>query len=110
MIISSSIPAQLLIDRYWRSTLYLFMNHSKLQHFLTPKYFDFEEGSIEVTALKRIAKPWSKSERFMLDLAFHLYNEQHIVNLSDMDYLDDRNRALAMDAIRLRFFRKQANI
>ncbi len=97
------IPAHLMQDRYWSGTLHLFMRHDKLQRFLTNQHFNFSEGTIDAPALKRLAKPWSQSERFMLDLALHLYNEQHKVNLSDMDYLDSANKALAFEALRLRF-------
>lgn len=97
------IPAHLMKDRYWSGTLHLFANHSKLTRYLTTQYFDFEEGTIEVTALKRLAKPWSQSERFMLNLALHLFNESHKFNLSDMGYLDNSNKALAFESMRLRY-------
>lgn len=101
----ASIPSYLVKDRYWKGVLHLFKNHSKLQSYFTTKYFDLENGSIKVAALKKVAAPWSQSEKFMLNLALHLYNERNKVNLSDMDYLDDYNRKLAMEAITLRFFR-----
>lgn len=98
------IPNQLLNDRYWRGTLSLFMKHTKLQRCLTPQFFEFEEGTIEATALKRLAKPWSESEKFMLNLALHLFNERFSsVNLSNMDLLDGTNKALVFEALRLRF-------
>jgi hypothetical protein len=80
------------------------MNHSKLKSVFTTKYFDLENGSIKIAALKKMAGPWSQSEKFMLNLALHLYNERNKVNLSDMDYLDSYNRKLAMEAITKRFF------
>lgn len=97
------IPLHLLNDRYWRGTLYLFENHPKLQQVFTTDHFDFEEGIVEADKLKKTSKPWSQSEKFMLHLALHLYNERHTVNLSDMDYLDDRNKVLVMESLRLRF-------
>jgi hypothetical protein len=97
------IPAHLMKDRYWKGTLHLFTNHSKLQRYLVPEHFNFEENTVNAKKLKQVAKPWSQSERFMLDLALHLYNEQHKVNLSDMDYLDSSNKGLAFEALRLRF-------
>ena len=98
------IPAHLLKDRYWRGTLTLFMKHAKLQRCLTSQFFDFEEGTVDVAALKRLAKPWSQSEKIMLNLALHLFNERHAaVSLSDMDMLDSTNKALAFEALRLRF-------
>lgn len=97
------IPTHLINDRYWSGILHLFMKNAKLQRCLTEQYFDFEEGTIKASALKQLAKPWSQSERFMLELALHLYNEQHKVNLSDMDYLDSNNKTLAFEALHMRF-------
>ncbi|WP_268874254.1 hypothetical protein [Sutcliffiella cohnii] len=39
----------------------------------------------------------------MLKLALHLFNERNKVNLGDMDYLDDSNKKLAIEAIKLRY-------
>lgn len=97
------IPAHLLNDRYWSGTLHLFINHYKLQSYLTSKYFDFEEETIDVAALKRISKPWSQSERFMLSLALSLFNARYTVQLSDMDYLDSTNKRLAFEALHRRY-------
>lgn len=100
-----AIPSYILTDRYWKGTIHLFKNHSKLQDYFTTKYFDLDNGTIKIAALKKVAGPWSSSEKFMLNLALHLYNERNKVHLSDMDHLDDYNKNLAMEAITLRFFR-----
>ena len=100
----AKIPQYLMEDRYWKGVIHLFKNHYKLQDFFTNKYFDLENGMIKITSLKRVSAPWSQSEKFMLNLALHLYNEKNKVNLSDMDYLDDYNKKLAMEAITMRFF------
>lgn len=100
-----TIPEHLLRDRYWGSLIYLFQHCAKLQTYFTTKYIDIEEGTVATAKLKRIAAPWSQSEKFMLNLALHLFNEQNKVNLSDMDYLDDYNRQIALKAIQLRFSR-----
>ncbi len=97
------IPAHLMQDRYWKGTLHLFMKHDKLQRYFTNQYFDFEEGTIDAAALKKVSKPWSQSERFILELALHLFNESYKFNLSDADYLDSANKTLAFEALRLRF-------
>lgn len=101
----ATLPSYIAKDMYWKGVIHLFQNNSKLKGLFTTKYFDLESGSIKITALKRAAAPWSQSEKFMLNLALHLYNDSNKVNLSDMDYLDDCNRKLAMEAITLRFFR-----
>jgi hypothetical protein len=98
------IPNYLATDRYWKGVIHLFKNHYKLKSVFTTKYFDLEGGSIRIAALKKLAGPWSQSEKFMLNLALHLFNERNKVNLSEMDYLDDNNKKLAMEAITLRFF------
>lgn len=100
-----TIPQKISKDMYWKGVLHLFRNNAKLKSVFTTKYFDLENGTIKITALKRLAGPWSQSEKFMLNLALHLFNDINKVNLSDMDYLDDYNRKLAMEAITLRFFR-----
>ncbi|MEN1968980.1 hypothetical protein WMZ97_13015 [Lentibacillus sp. N15] len=99
----AKIPTEIATDRYWKGVIHLFQNHYKLQPLFTTKYFDMKSGSIKTTALKRIAASWSQTEKFMLYLALHLYNESNKVNLSDMDYLDNYNKKIAMEAITLRF-------
>lgn len=99
----AKIPSGIANDMYWKGVIHLFQNHYKLQGLFTTKYFDMQNGSIRTVALKRAAAPWSQSEKFMLYLALHLYNESNKVNLSDMDYLDDYNKKIAMEAITLRF-------
>ena len=98
-----SIPPQLLNDRYWRGIIHLFQNHYKLNSVFNTKYFDLESGDVRVTALKRVAAPWSESEKFVLALALHFFNERNKVNLSDMDYLDDENKRLCIEAIKFRY-------
>ncbi|MFF2449327.1 hypothetical protein ACFVSW_19995 [Neobacillus sp. NPDC058068] len=100
----AKIPTYLLKDCYWKGVIHLFQNHYKLQDVFNTKYFDLENGNIKIASLKKLAGPWSQSEKFMLNLALHLYNERNKFNLSDMDYLDDYNKKLAMEAITLRFF------
>lgn len=96
------IPEELKQDRYWRGTLYIFIANAKLQQFIS-SYIDFETRSIDAAGLLRISKPWGRSEKFMLRLALHLFNENYSFNLSDMDYLDQKNMEIALKAIRLRF-------
>jgi hypothetical protein len=96
------IPEELKHDRYWRGALHIFTQNAKLQRYIA-SHIDFDVRTINASGLKRISRPWSQSERFMLNLALHLFNESHKVNLSDMDYLDANNREIALKAIRLRF-------
>ncbi|MGE8207743.1 hypothetical protein ACQKP0_25055 [Heyndrickxia sp. NPDC080065] len=100
-----TIPRSLQQDRYWKGVIHLFKNNAKLKSVFTTKYFDLEDEVIKVASLKKAIAPWSQSEKFLVNLALHLYNEDNKVNLSYMDYLDDYNKKLAMEAITLRFFR-----
>lgn len=99
----ATIPQHLYQDRYWKPIFHLFKNHMKLNQYFNTKYFDLEEGTIKITSLKRASAPWSHSEKFMLNLALHLFNEKNKVNLSDMDYLDSYNQKLAFEAMKMRF-------
>jgi hypothetical protein len=101
--LSTTIPDYMMADRYWRGLILLFSQCPKLKMVFTTEYIDVGAGVLHVTKLKKVSAPWSQSEKFMLNLALHLYNERNKVNLSDMDYLDDTNLQLALKAIQLRF-------
>jgi hypothetical protein len=104
--IMGTIPAHLLQDREWGAMLHLFLNCPNLNCYLTTQYFDFQSCSVKVAALKRLAGPWSQAEKFMLNLAFHCYNNRNKVDLGDMDYLDPNNRQLAFEALQKRYGRR----
>lgn len=101
---SNQIPVHLAKDRYWSSLIHLFKNHPKLKQMFTTKYFDVEAEIIKIQSLKRNSAAWSNSEKIMLNLALHLFNERNKFNLSDLDYLDSNNKKLAFEAIRIRFY------
>ncbi|KKO51986.1 hypothetical protein [Paenibacillus sp. DMB20] len=96
------IPKELLQDRYWKGLLHIFSQNQKLNQFIT-SHIDFDELSINATGLIKLSSPWSPSEKFMLNLALHLYNENYTFNLSDMDRLDPINKKIAFKAIQMRF-------
>lgn len=100
---TTTIPAYMAKDRYWASLIHLFKNHQKLHQVFSTKYFDLDEGTVKIQALKRIAGPWSSSEKVMLNLALHLFNERNKFNLSDIDCLDENNKKLAFEAMKIRF-------
>lgn len=102
--VMKTIPRHLQQDRYWKGALHIFLNNPKLQRYAS-SHIDFEECTINGEGLKRIARPWSDSEKFMLNLALHLFNERYKINLSDMDILDSNNREIALKAIQMRFAR-----
>lgn len=103
LIKNSTIPKHLMQDRYWRGLLFIFLNHGKLQQFLSPDYIDFDELTVKVDKLKRASKGWSTSEKFMLALALHLYNGRNKVDMAEADRLDDVNTEIALKALRLRY-------
>lgn len=100
----SSIPNHLFQNRYWSSMLHLFINHPKLNQVFTTNYFDLYEEIVKVQSLKRKAAVWSNSERIMVNLALHLFNERNKIILSDLDYLDETNKELVMEAVKIRFY------
>ncbi|WP_433946905.1 hypothetical protein [Paenibacillus sp. SN-8-1] len=91
------------MDKHWRSMLFLFQNNARLNGCLTTKYFDLDKRIVHIRKLQETAKPWSQSEKFMLNLALHLFNERNKVNLSGMDHLDHMNLDLAFQAMQIRF-------
>lgn len=91
------------MDRNWIALLHIFKNHGKLSSLLTTRYFNVNNGIVHINKLREVSKPWSDSEKFMLDLALHLFNQRNKVNLSGMDHLDSYNTNLAIEAIRIRF-------
>lgn len=96
----STIPH---IDSYLDTLIFLFSNHSKLQRYLTDDYINIHEGIIEEEKLKKLSKSWSQSEKFILQLALHLYSGRGKLDLNDIDYLDAKNKHLVMEAMKIRF-------
>lgn len=93
------------LDPEWASIMYLFKNHSKLQNYLVNDYFNRENGFVDVKRLLKISKKWSRSERFMLRLAIHLFNCSVKVDLNDIDYPDANNKRLVSEVLKIRFKR-----
>ncbi|BFH63955.1 hypothetical protein [Paenibacillus azoreducens] len=91
------------MDRHWGALLYIFKNNGRLTPLLTTRYFDLDNGIVHIRKLREASKGWTQAEKFMLDLALHLFNQHNKVNLSDMDSLDSYNTNLAIEAIRIRF-------
>lgn len=103
MIPEEKIEQIMKANSEWATVLYLFQNHSKLQNYLKYENFDLDNGLINVKHLLKLSKPWSKSEKFMLYLAIHLFNGEVNVDLNDMDYLDSNNKKLVRKALEIRF-------
>lgn len=97
------IPKELMQDKYWMGLLYIFTNHSKLKQFLKPEYVDFDELTVHVNKLKKASKGWSTSERFMLDVALHLFNGRNKFDMSEADRLDNNNTEIMLKALRMRY-------
>ena len=87
----------------WSTVLHLFNEHDKLQRYLTSNYFDLEEQFVDQKALLKVSKPWSRSEKFVLKLALHLYGGTVKIDLNDIDYLDANNKKLVFEAFCIRF-------
>lgn len=94
-------------DVYWSSSLYILgkmAQHSEKFKSLIGHYVDLENYSISFTKMKNAASKWSTSEKIMISMAAHLFNEVHRFNLSDLDYLDAQNKEVAQKALQMRFF------
>lgn len=98
-------PDHLLQNRHWKPLVFLFSEHPKLSTLFNSKYIDLEREQVRVKALRAAARGWSHAEKFMLNLALHLYNASNRLpnGLDDMDYLDSANTQLAIKAIRMRY-------
>jgi hypothetical protein len=90
-------------DPYWAAVLFLFTNHSKLQMYLTDEYINISEGAIRQDKLMKVSKKWSRSEKFILRFALHLYSGHAKLDLNEIDYLDNKNKCLVIEAMKLRF-------
>ncbi|GIQ67404.1 hypothetical protein DUZ99_02265 [Xylanibacillus composti] len=98
-----TIPQHLYKSKYWVAVFYLFKEHPRLNMCFNTRYFDFSNERLKTRTLKKHAAPWSDSEKFMLDLALHLFNPSNKVDLSGMDLLDPFNTELALEAIKIRY-------
>ncbi|UQD53394.1 hypothetical protein C0971_16230 [Bacillus methanolicus] len=98
-----SIPSGVTRSRYWKPVIYLFSEHPKLQNYYTTEYFDLNARGINVKKLRQISKYWSTSEKFILNLALHLYNSSTPIDLGEIDYLDEKNKKLVLTALQFRF-------
>jgi hypothetical protein len=102
-----SLPRWAKDDVYWHSSLSILCSmvdrDQKSRHLL--HYVDLDESSIDFFAIKQAISSLSHSEKIMVNLAAHLFNETHEFKLSDLDYLDGRNMKVALRAIGLRFNR-----
>lgn len=99
------IPEHLFMNRYWKPLLFLFSEHPKLSKLFTPSYVDLEREQVRVRALRYASREWSASEKFMLNLALHLFNATNKLpnGLDDMEGLDTFNTRLVLKAIRMRY-------
>lgn len=90
------------IDR-WSALLYLFQNHSTLQKYFKSDYFDLDNGLIYLDQLLQVSKSLSTTEQFVLQLALNLFNGRVNIDLNYIDYLDQNNRQLLIEALKIRF-------
>lgn len=100
-IVCQTIPDHLYRSQYWRPIIYLFTQHELLSQYI--HLVDFKGEQIEIAKLKRAARAWSPSEKFMLSLALNCFNDHNKVNLGDMDYLDSDNKEMVFEALHLRY-------
>lgn len=100
------LPEWVKNDPYWHSALYVLQKMIERDPKfleLTRKFIDLETASVSFRDMKKAVERWAHSEKIMVALAAHLFNEIHEFNLSDLDYLDSNNKQVAVTAIRVRF-------
>ena len=84
---------------------YIFLNHEKLRKEVeSGELVNLESQIIRSHALREKARKWTISERFLLHLALNLFNFCCVkVDLSRIDRLNEKERDIALTAIRIRF-------
>lgn len=83
---------------------YIFVNHPKLKKLIGGPYINLEGQLIDVNSLKALARKWTFNERFLLDLALNLFEVDGTkVDLSRINRLNEKQREIALTAIRIRF-------
>ena len=100
------VPEWMITDVYWRGTIHILGSMANREPKFRPllhRYVNVDESSIDFFGMKRAVSSWSHSEKIMVKLAAHLFNQVHKFNLSDLDYLDSQNMRVALKAIELRF-------
>lgn len=83
------VPTEPLKDPKWGLLILIFVEKPKLVSKLNTDFLTSTRGA--------------HGEKIVLALALHLYNSINLFELSDLDYLDDENQHLALDAIHFRF-------
>ncbi|GGE57959.1 hypothetical protein [Priestia taiwanensis] len=91
------------LDPYWRGCLHLFKYCLLLRKYFNTDYMHVGNGVLEVEKLRHVFRTKSHSEKIMLNLALHLFNGDDAFRLTDLDYLDKKNKRLAFEAMLLRF-------
>ena len=84
---------------------YIFLNHPKLKEQVNGPYvINFEGQILDVKSLKSLARKWTFNERFLLHLALNLFDLEDVkVDLSRINRLNEKERDIALTAIRIRF-------
>ncbi|SER92935.1 hypothetical protein SAMN04487944_11313 [Gracilibacillus ureilyticus] len=90
-------------DKYMKAFLHIFTNHSKLKNYLTEEYVDLHDSFIDVERLQRDSKTWSRSEKFLLELALHVYTNNKNIDINEIDILDHKNKMIVRKAFEIRF-------
>ena len=101
-----SLPQWVKNDKYWHSSLYILgllaSRNSKFRPLLQT-FVDFDETTIDFSAMKKAISAWSHGEQIMVQLAAHLFNQVHNFDLSVLDYLDSENLRIAFRAMEIRY-------
>lgn len=90
---------------YREALRHIFMNNAKLRDEVEKdEIVNIDAEMIRVDELREKALEWDFEDRFLLDLALHLYDCSEIeVDLGNIDYLSKEGSIAALNAIRIRF-------
>ena len=84
---------------------YIFLNHEKLREEVERgELVDLDSQIIRYNELREMARKWTINERFLLHLALNLFDFCCVkVDLSRINRLNEKERDIALTAIRIRF-------
>lgn len=99
------VPAEYQGDREYTALLFILNTHESLKEKILPMFESWMNG--HGMGLAEIPKKLkgSSSERFLCNLAFHLFNviAFKMPSLEGMDNLDKKNTEIAFTAMEIRF-------
>lgn len=101
-----SLPQWVKDDVFWHGSLFILGSMVEREPKFRPllhKFVNLDESTIDFFGMKKAVSSWSHSEKIMIKLAAHLFNQIHKFNLSDLNYLGSKNMKIALKAMEIRY-------